>query len=37
MGDWGGAPGMQHLLLAEILGLAMARRAAEISTGTGRP
>jgi hypothetical protein len=34
MGDWGGAPGMQpgmqHLLLAEILGLAMARRAADI-------
>jgi hypothetical protein len=34
MGDWGSAPGMrpgmQHLLLAEILGLAMARRAADI-------
>jgi hypothetical protein len=34
MGDWGGTPGMQpgtqHLLLAEILGLAMARRAADI-------
>ena len=30
MGDWGGAPGMQHLVLAEILGLAMARRAADI-------
>jgi hypothetical protein len=30
MGDWGAAPGMQHLLLAEILGLAMARRAADI-------
>jgi hypothetical protein len=34
MGDWGGDPGMrpgpQHLLLAEILGLAMARRAADI-------
>jgi hypothetical protein len=30
MGDWGGAPGMQHLLPAEKLGLAMARRAAEI-------
>jgi len=34
MGDLGGAPGtqpgMQHLLLAEILGLAMARRAADI-------
>jgi hypothetical protein len=30
MVDWGGAPGMQHLLLAEILGLAMARRAADI-------
>jgi hypothetical protein len=34
MGDWGGAPGMQpgmqQLLLAEILGLAMARRAADI-------
>jgi hypothetical protein len=29
MGDCG-APGMQHLLLAEILGLAMARRAADI-------
>ena len=30
MRDWGGAPGMQHLLLAEKLGLAMARRAADI-------
>jgi hypothetical protein len=31
MRDWGGAPGMQHLLvLAETLGLAMARRAADI-------
>jgi hypothetical protein len=34
MGDLGGTPGMQpgtqHLLLAEILGLAMARRAADI-------
>jgi len=30
MGNWGGAPGRQHLLLAEILGLAMARRAADI-------
>jgi len=30
MRDWGGAPGMQHMLLAEILGLAMARRAADI-------
>src|ERR1700685_1097967 len=34
MGDWGGAPGMQpgtqHTMLAEILGLAMARRAADI-------
>src|ERR1700678_186368 len=30
MRDWGGAPGMQHTLLAEILGLAMARRAADI-------
>ena len=34
MGDWGGAPGMQpgmqHVLLAEIVGLAMARRAADI-------
>ena len=30
MRDWGGAPGMQHTLLAEILGLTMARRAADI-------
>jgi hypothetical protein len=30
MGDWSGAPAMQHMLLAEILGLAMARRAADI-------
>ncbi len=30
MGEWGGALGMQHLVLAETLGLAMARRAAEI-------
>src|SRR5580692_9141000 len=30
MRDWGGAPGMQHTMLAEILGLAMARRAADI-------
>ncbi len=30
MRDWGGAPGMQHTLLAEILGLEMARRAADI-------
>jgi hypothetical protein len=30
MRDWGGAPGMQHTLLAEVLGLAMARRAADI-------
>ena len=30
MRDWGGAPGSQHSLLAEILGLAMARRAADI-------
>lgn len=30
MRDWGGAPGMQHMLLAETLGLAMARRAADI-------
>src|SRR5450756_815888 len=28
--DCGGAPGMQHLLLAETIGLAMARRAADI-------
>jgi hypothetical protein len=28
--DGGGAPGMQHLLLAETIGLAMARRAADI-------
>jgi hypothetical protein len=31
MRDWGGAPGTQHLLsLAETLGLAMARQAADI-------
>lgn len=31
MGDWGGVPGLQdQLLLAETLGLAMARRAADI-------
>jgi hypothetical protein len=30
MRDWGGALGRQHLALAETLGLAMARRAAEI-------
>jgi hypothetical protein len=30
MRDWGGVLGTQHLLLAETLGLAMARRAAEI-------
>jgi hypothetical protein len=30
MRDWGGVLGAQHLLLAETLGLAMARRAAEI-------
>lgn len=30
MRDWGGVPGMQQLLLAETLGLAMARRAADI-------
>jgi hypothetical protein len=31
MRDWGGTPGGQHLLpLAETLGLAMARRAADI-------
>ena len=29
-GDWGGAPGTQHLLLAETIGLVMARRAADI-------
>jgi hypothetical protein len=29
-GDWAGAPGTQHLLLAETIGLAMARRAADI-------
>lgn len=28
--DGGGAPGTQHLLLAESIGLAMARRAADI-------
>jgi hypothetical protein len=30
MRDWAGAPGMQHTMLAEVLGLAMARRAADI-------
>jgi len=30
MRDWGGAPAMQRMLMAETLGLAMARRAAEI-------
>jgi len=30
MRDWGGASGRQHTLLAEILGLAMAQRAADI-------
>jgi hypothetical protein len=30
MRDWGGALGTQHLVLAETLGFAMARRAAEI-------
>ncbi len=30
MRDRGGAPGMQRVLMAETLGLAMARRAAEI-------
>jgi hypothetical protein len=30
MGDWGGAPAMQRVLMAETLGLAMARRAADI-------
>jgi len=30
MGDWGGAPGTQGGLLAERLGLAMARKAADI-------
>jgi hypothetical protein len=30
MRDWGGAHTVQHLLLAEKLGLAMARRAADI-------
>jgi hypothetical protein len=30
MGDWGGAPGAQGWLPAETLGLAMARRAADI-------
>ena len=29
-GDWAGAPGTQHLLLAETIGLAMVRRAADI-------
>ena len=28
--DYGGVPGTQHLLLAETIGLAMARRAADI-------
>jgi hypothetical protein len=30
MREWGGALGAQHLVLAETLGFAMARRAAEI-------
>jgi hypothetical protein len=30
VGDCGGAPGTQHLLLAETIGLAMVRRAADI-------
>jgi hypothetical protein len=30
MHDWGVAPGRQHTLLAEVLGLAMAKRAADI-------
>lgn len=30
MRDWGGTQGLQQLLLAEALGLAMARRAADI-------
>jgi hypothetical protein len=30
MRDWGGAPGRHHTMLAETLGLAMARRAADI-------
>lgn len=30
MGDWGGALAMQRVLMAETLGLAMARRAADI-------
>jgi hypothetical protein len=30
MRDWGGVLGMQHAVLAETLGLAMARRAADI-------
>jgi len=30
MRDWGGAAGLQHVVLAETLGLAMARRAADI-------
>lgn len=30
MGDWGGAPAAQGWLMAETLGLAMARRAAEV-------
>jgi hypothetical protein len=30
MGDWGGAPAVQRVLMAETLGLAMARRAADI-------
>ena len=29
-GDWGGAPAMRPVLMAETLGLAMARRAADI-------
>jgi hypothetical protein len=30
MGDWGGALAMQRVLMAETLGLVMARRAADI-------
>jgi hypothetical protein len=30
MGDWGDAPATQRVLMAETLGLAMARRAADI-------
>jgi hypothetical protein len=29
-GDWGGAPALRPVLMAETLGLAMARRAADI-------